>query len=163
MFPYWAAVWTVGLIVVVATLGASHLYAQPRPRTEVRSPTGKSAGGRIELSASFDGELLVIEVADDGKGIDWARVAENIGASAGTKLDPPELVEAPFVDGVSTADSVSDVADRGIGQGAVRAACAANSGTIHVTSRPGQGTRVRMEFPRTSEMVASALRIVGAA
>lgn len=57
MFPYWAPVWTVGLIVVAATLGASHLYAQPRPRTN-----DPSVAASMALLRGHDDGILVVHV-----------------------------------------------------------------------------------------------------
>jgi two-component system chemotaxis sensor kinase CheA len=115
---------------------------------EARSAAGKNGTGTLDLSTRVDGEDFVVEIGDDGRGIDWHAVAERArarGLPCDTQL---ELVEALFADGLSTKPEVSETSGRGVGMGAVRAACAARGGSMRVHSQIGSGTRVEFRFPR---------------
>jgi len=85
-------------------------------------------------------------VTDDVRGIAWDRLrdkARGAGLPAETR---PDLVEALFADGVSTAAAVSQTSGRGVGLSAVRAAAAEVRGTVAVDSEPGHGTRFTFTF-----------------
>jgi two-component system chemotaxis sensor kinase CheA len=89
----------------------------------VRAAAGKPATAKITLTTRSTGDALVVEVRDDGGGIDWDAVrttAERRGLPHGTRA---ELVEALFHDGVSTRSEVTQLSGRGVGLGAVRSAC----------------------------------------
>jgi two-component system chemotaxis sensor kinase CheA len=112
-----------------------------------RERQGKPLENRIELSAKVDDAAIVIEVADDGRGIDWERLAlkaRQKGLPAGSRHD---LEQALFADGVSTAAAVSQISGRGVGMSAVRESCLALGGTLSVVSERGQGTCFRFSFP----------------
>jgi two-component system chemotaxis sensor kinase CheA len=114
---------------------------------EERERQGKPEQNRIELSAEIGDAGIVIEVADDGRGIDWERLAlkaRQKGLPADTRLD---LEQAIFADGVSTAAAVSQISGRGVGMSAVRESCLALGGTLAVVSERGRGTRFRFSFP----------------
>ena len=96
------------------------------------------------------GADLVIEVKDDGQGIDWDRLAQKAraaGLPADTRAD---LERALFTDGISSRDEVSDTSGRGIGMGAVQAACQSLGGTIELESVMGGGTTFRFCLPNAS-------------
>jgi two-component system chemotaxis sensor kinase CheA len=117
---------------------------------EARVAAGKDQTARLRLSTRMVGEDLLVEIADDGRGIDWQRVAQvaaSKGVAHGTRA---ELVEAIFCDGVSTSTQVTELSGRGVGMGAVRSACEARGGTIAVHSEPGAGTRISFRFPQTT-------------
>jgi two-component system, chemotaxis family, sensor kinase CheA len=112
-----------------------------------RIAAGKPAHARLRLSAKRIGEDVVLEVTDDGRGIDWDGVAEsarNAGLPHAHMLD---LTEALFCDGLSTKADVAEVSGRGVGLAAVRAECAKLSGTVSVTSERSQGTTFRFKWP----------------
>jgi two-component system chemotaxis sensor kinase CheA len=114
---------------------------------EERAKAGKPPHGRLLMSAVETGEHIVIELADDGRGINWARLREKaagLGAPAATEAD---LIAALFTDGISTRDEVSEISGRGVGLGAVRAACESMGGRIEVESAIGIGTTFRFRFP----------------
>jgi HPt (histidine-containing phosphotransfer) domain-containing protein/two-component sensor histidine kinase len=115
---------------------------------EQRAAAGKTLKGSLQLSTRMEGDELLIEIHDDGRGIDWAAVAEKArtrGIPAETQQD---LVEALFADGLSTKSDVTDFSGRGVGMSAMRGAAEARGGRIHVESEPGGGTRVEFRFPR---------------
>jgi HPt (histidine-containing phosphotransfer) domain-containing protein/two-component sensor histidine kinase len=110
----------------------------------------KTQAGTIRLSTSIDGEDFLITIADDGRGINWEKVA----AAANKKGLPTDtreqLVDALFAEGVSTAAAVSATSGRGIGMGAVRDACTKLGGRIEVESKNGLGTSFHFRFPVTA-------------
>jgi two-component system chemotaxis sensor kinase CheA len=112
-----------------------------------RVAAGKPAGGRLTLRARALAETVVIEVADDGRGIDWkalATKARKAGLPAQTHAD---LIDAMFSDGISTRDQASEISGRGVGLAAVRAAATALGASIDVRSELGAGTCFTFRFP----------------
>jgi chemotaxis protein histidine kinase CheA len=89
----------------------------------------------------------VIQVSDDGRGIDWERVRSRARAAGLPHGDQAALVEALFAEGVSTAENVTSVSGRGVGLSALREACRALDGSIQVTSKSGEGTTLVFRFP----------------
>ncbi len=112
-----------------------------------RRAAGKPATGRLLLGARMDASSFVMSVEDDGRGIDWARVAEKARAAGVPATTERELLEALFSDGVSTCDDVTTLSGRGVGLGAARARCAELGGTLSVRSERGRGTRFEFAFP----------------
>ena len=109
---------------------------------------GKPEKPRITLRALVEDSHIVLEIADDGRGIDWEAIrarAADLGLQNATHDD---LTEALFLDGLSSRVAPSEYSGRGIGMGAVRAVCADLGGTIHVQSEPGKGSRVALRVPR---------------
>ena len=112
-----------------------------------RIAAGKPEFGHLVLAASDSNGQVVIEVTDDGRGIDWPRLREmavGLGLASSSERD---LTDALFADGVSTRDEVSELSGRGVGLGAVRAACQQLDGHIVVESAIGMGTTMRFVFP----------------
>lgn len=114
---------------------------------ENRRIKGKCETGKLTLSSYIDGDRFVVAVADDGKGINWNSVrskAESLGHPATTHDD---LVNALFMDGLSTASEVTEISGRGIGMNAVRQACLDLKGEVFVDSETDVGMTVRFKFP----------------
>lgn len=114
---------------------------------EQRLQAGKPAVARLHLASRVRDGLLEIEVADDGRGIDWNRlrsIAEKRGMRCETQ---DELVEILFADGVTTCDVATDISGRGVGLSAVRAECRKAGGDVRVESLAGKGTRFVFQFP----------------
>jgi two-component system chemotaxis sensor kinase CheA len=101
------------------------------------------------MVATRDGDALVVEIADDGRGIDWSRVRDKATAAGLPANNQSDLVEAVFADGVSTAQETTELSGRGVGLAAVRAACKSLGGAAELDSTPGQGTRFRFRVPVT--------------
>jgi signal transduction histidine kinase len=117
---------------------------------EERQRQGKAACGTIALGTYVRDDRFVIEVADDGRGIDWttiARKAAELGLPTATETDRREAL---FRDGVSTAARVSDISGRGVGMGALRHATEALGGHLEIETELHGGTTLRMVFPKTS-------------
>jgi two-component system chemotaxis sensor kinase CheA len=125
---------------------------------EARTAAGKPASALIQLRAERRGDHVVIEVEDDGKGIDVDRV-RSIAAERGiftaealAVMGDAEIVDLIFAPGFSTAARVTALSGRGIGMDAVRAAAAKLGGRVQVDSRRGAGTTVRFTLPFTVVM-----------
>jgi len=113
-----------------------------------RLAAGKSEVGTLTLATYVEEKDFVIEVADDGKGINWDAVADK-ARSQGMPCDVrDDLIAALLSDGVSTAERVTDTSGRGVGMAAIAAACADQGGFVTVESEPGQGTSWQFRFPR---------------
>src|SRR6185295_4651551 len=90
---------------------------------------------------------FVVSVSDDGRGIDWRKLAEKAAAAGLPTATRADLEQALFADSISTRDSVSETSGRGVGLGAVRAAVIGLGGSIEVESAAGQGTTFRFGLP----------------
>ncbi|RMH43614.1 MAG: hypothetical protein D6689_04510, partial [Deltaproteobacteria bacterium] len=130
---------------------------------DARRAAGKPERGRIDLTARCDGDALVVTIADDGRGIDWQRVADKARAAGLPCSTRAELERALFATGLTTRDTVSDVSGRGVGLSAVRDEVAKLGGSIAVDSRPGRGTRFELRVPRAAAGASGPLRLVAAA
>jgi two-component system chemotaxis sensor kinase CheA len=115
-----------------------------------RKAVGKASRALVRLSTRLAGDQLIVEVSDDGRGIDWERVrsqAERRGLPAHGER---ELMNALLSDGFSLKSDVSETSGRGVGLSAVRSAVATLGGRIEVESRPGEGTTWRFFLPNTA-------------
>ncbi len=131
-------------------------------RPEVRAQKGKSLSGQIKLSASYEGNQVVITVRDDGIGID-PEIVRNTAIARGfirpdQVLSESDLIELIFRPGFSTAEVLSEESGRGVGLDVVRDSVSRLRGTLVVDSMPGQGTAFTMTFP-TSLAIQSAMMI----
>lgn len=137
----WAPFWSA---VVHAVNNAVDHGIEP---AEARVAAGKPAPGTIWLRAyPQDGDLL-ISVRDDGRGVDWARVAERAQALGRPHATRGELAAALFVDGVSSKTEATSTSGRGVGLGALAEAAEALGGYVDLTSLPGSGTTLVCRFP----------------
>jgi two-component system, chemotaxis family, sensor kinase CheA len=129
-----------------------------------RVQKGKSAVGRIDLSAYTRGSTVVIEVKDDGKGLDADKLKRRavekglLSESAVAAMDEEAAFKIILVAGFSTVDKVTDVSGRGVGMDVVRNGVEALHGAIHIQSEIGKGTRFRIELP-ASLLVSKAIRV----
>ncbi|HYH38112.1 MAG TPA: chemotaxis protein CheA [Azospirillum sp.] len=134
---------------------------------ERRAAAGKPEAGTIRIDARQDKDSVVIEIADDGGGIDAAAVrrkaVENgvIDADRAAALSDAEALPLILLPGVSTARAVTDLSGRGVGMDAVRTAVELAGGRVEIASELGQGTRVRLVLPLT--MVITPVMVVEAA
>ena len=122
-------------------------------RPEARLAAGKPVEGVVRLSARHRSGRIVIEVADDGAGINRARVRE-IATARGliapdVALTDEETDNLIFMAGFSTAETVSDVSGRGVGMDVVRRSIQALGGRISISSRPGHGSTFSLSLPLT--------------
>ena len=130
-----------------------------------RIAAGKPEQGTITLSAEHRGGRIVIEIEDDGAGINRERVLEKAIEKgivpANATLSPEEIENLLFAPGFSTAEKVTDVSGRGVGMDVVRRNIAALGGKISVSSEPGQGTRFTMVLPLTLAVLDGMIVAVG--
>lgn len=114
----------------------------------VREKLNKPSEGEIQLSAFRNKESVVIEVSDDGAGLDEEKIRK-VGITKGilSKEDTQEKVQNAIFEDISTASFVSDVSGRGIGLNIVKEKVESIDGTISVKSKPGHGTTFKIEIP----------------
>jgi len=130
---------------------------------EERLACGKPETGRIVLRAYYHGSHAVIEVVDDGRGIDVHKVLAKalegglVEAERAASLREQEILELIFAPGFSTAEQVSMLSGRGVGMDVVKTAMSQVQGTITIESVPHQGTMVRMKLPLTLAVVGILL------
>ena len=131
---------------------------------EVRRAAGKPPAGTLTIRALQQGDRVVIEIVDDGKGIDPATVKRKaherglISAERMATMKDQEAVELIFAAGFSTAEVVSDLSGRGVGMDVVRSAVNAVDGEVSIESTPGVGTALRISLPLS--MAVSQIMIV---
>jgi two-component system, chemotaxis family, sensor kinase CheA len=130
-----------------------HGLELPAPR-EAR---GKDPCGRLVLRAFHEAGLVVIEVSDDGAGLDRERIlqraVETRLVAEGASLSDEDVLGLVFEPGFSTRDAVSEVSGRGVGLDVVRRNVAALRGSIAVASAPGRGTTVTLRVPLTLAII----------
>jgi two-component system chemotaxis sensor kinase CheA len=128
---------------------------------DVRVARGKPRHGTIKLNAYHEGNQVIIEISDDGGGIDLQRVREKairIGAIDETdRLSDREIVELIFTPGFSTADQVTDVSGRGVGMDVVKKNILRLKGVFDVDSVHGEGTKFTMKLPLTLAIIQALL------
>lgn len=120
---------------------------------EKRLAAGKPAEGLVRLTALHRSGRIVLEVADDGAGINRARVKEkaleNGLIAPDATLTDDEIDNLIFLPGFSTASTVSDISGRGVGMDVVRQSVVALGGRISISSRPGHGSTFTLSLPLT--------------
>ncbi|MDP9025736.1 MAG: chemotaxis protein CheA [Candidatus Eremiobacteraeota bacterium] len=128
---------------------------------EERERLGKSRAGTIKLNAYHEGNQIIIEVSDDGAGINLekvrARALKQGLISADDRLSDREIVELIFTPGFSTAEVVSDVSGRGVGMDVVKRNITRLKGVFDVDTVPGQGTRFTIKLPLTLAIIQALL------
>ncbi len=134
---------------------------------EDRRRAGKPELGQIAISVRQQGNEVVIELADDGAGIDFDRLQERargLGVSgADGTLTQARLIDMMFAAGFSTAREVTQISGRGIGLDVVRSDIAALGGRIEVTSESGRGTKFSLLLPLTLAVAQVAIVRIGGA
>ncbi|HVA34579.1 MAG TPA: chemotaxis protein CheA, partial [Candidatus Baltobacteraceae bacterium] len=127
----------------------------------VRESNGKQRMGTIALNAYHEGNQIIIEVTDDGGGIDLEKVrSRGIRQgliSADDRLMDRELIELIFTPGFSTAEVISDVSGRGVGMDVVKKNITRLKGIFDVDSVAGQGTRFTIKLPLTLAIIQALL------
>jgi two-component system chemotaxis sensor kinase CheA len=130
---------------------------------EERRGAGKSERGRIRLSAYHEGGHIIIQIADDGRGLNTARIkAKAIAQGLVSEADADKLTESQlhkfiFVPGFSTAAQVTSVSGRGVGMDVVRNNIDQIGGAIDVKSVVGQGSSFTLKIPLTLAIVAALI------
>ena len=132
---------------------------------EERKALGKSEQGTLLLRASNEGNMIVIEVVDDGKGIDVdavkAKAVERGLLHPGKNLTDVEAYQLIFAPGFSTSKTISSVSGRGVGLDVVKAHIEKLNGTVTVVSERNRGTRFTIKLPLTLAIIQGLLIRVG--
>jgi two-component system chemotaxis sensor kinase CheA len=132
-----------------------------------RLTVGKAARGTVYLNAYHQGTQVVIEVRDDGRGIDPALLRAHavekgiLKAEEVQRLGEPETLQLIFESGFSTASEITEVSGRGIGMDVVRTVMDRLKGTIQVSSQKGRGTTFQLRAPLTLASIQTLLFRVG--
>ncbi len=123
--------------------------------TEERTAAGKPAKSLVRLSAMQAGDHIVIEIADDGKGMRPDTIRRKaiekglIDTETANSLDDRQCLNLIFLPGFSTKDQISDVSGRGVGMDVVRTNIQKLNGRIDINSQPGHGTTITISLPLT--------------
>ncbi|WP_348739738.1 chemotaxis protein CheA [Pseudomonas rhodesiae] len=124
---------------------------------EARRAAGKSSKGHLSLNAYHDSGSIVIEIADDGAGLNRERILEKAQerglVASGAVLSDQEIYNLIFEAGFSTAEAVTNLSGRGVGMDVVKRNITLLRGTVDLDSRPGQGTVVRIRLPLTLAII----------
>lgn len=120
---------------------------------DVRTKSGKPAAGVLTIRASQEADRVLIEIKDDGKGIDPDIVRKKalekglIDEATAQRMSDREAINLVLLPGFSTAEAVSDLSGRGVGMDAVRSAVDKVNGAMSIDSEPGKGTHTRISLP----------------
>ncbi len=134
---------------------------------EVRKQRGKDEVGSVFLNAYQDGNNVVIEVGDDGKGIDVAAVKAKaiekgtITAEQGENMSDKDIIDLLFLPSFSTAKKVSDVSGRGVGLDVVKSKIESLSGDVEVKTKLGEGSTFIIRLPLTLAIIQALMVEVG--
>ena len=126
---------------------------------ERRRALGKPEAGRLKLEARQSGNQIVIDISDDGQGIDTARLVEKALAEgrltpeAAARMSEAERLDLIFHPGLTTAQAVTAISGRGVGMDVVRANVERIGGVIALDNRPGQGLTIMLRVPLTLTII----------
>lgn len=132
---------------------------------EERENSGKNKKGEIHLLAYHQGGNIVVEISDDGRGLDKKRIIEKAKANRlitnESELSDDEIYNLIFQPGFSTAKEVTDISGRGVGMDVVKKAIEKLRGRVEINSRPGQGSTFIIRLPLTLAIIEGMLVRVG--
>lgn len=134
---------------------------------EERVKVNKTAHGTVNLRAYQDGNSVVIEVEDDGKGIDVEKVKKKaierglISTSNASEMDEKSIIELLFEPGFSTADKISDISGRGVGLDVVKTKIESLNGIVEVENSKGKGSKFIIRLPLTLAIIQALLVTIG--
>lgn len=130
---------------------------------EQRQSMGKPPRGKIRLHALHQGNQVVVEISDDGRGIDAQKIRAKaveqglITPQEASRMSDPEALELIFRPGFSTAEVVTEVSGRGVGMDVVQSVLHRLKATIHIETHPGQGTTFRLKLPLTLAIIKALM------
>jgi chemotaxis protein histidine kinase CheA len=134
---------------------------------ETRQQLGKPAVGRVRIRVRADGDMLHIDVEDDGRGMDPERLKEVavnkrlLTAVQAAALSEREAIELIFRPGFSTRDQVSEISGRGVGMDVVKRKVEALGGSVGINSRQGRGTTITLRLPQSLALMKVLLVRLG--
>jgi two-component system, chemotaxis family, sensor kinase CheA len=130
---------------------------------EQRRGQGKPARGKIRLNAYHQGNQVVVEISDDGRGIDAQKIRAKaielgmVASEEAARLSEAETLDFIFRPGFSTAEEVTEVSGRGVGMDVVQSVLQRLKATIHVETHVGQGTTFRLKLPLTLAIIKALM------
>ena len=130
---------------------------------EKRADCGKRSEGHIKLRACHEGGQVLVEISDDGAGIDSARVKNKalerglITAQQAAHMSEREILSMIFLPGFSTAEKVTNLSGRGVGMDVVKTNIERVNGSVDLQSTPGKGTTVKIKIPLTLAIVRAVI------
>ncbi len=132
---------------------------------DVRAEVGKARQGRVELRAYHQAGSIVIQISDDGRGLNLARILEKARAAGivGPEQELPdqEIAQLIFHAGLSTAEKVTDISGRGVGMDVVKKNIEALRGRVEIATTAGKGSVFTIRLPLTLAMIDGMLVRVG--
>ncbi|MGE5554064.1 MAG: chemotaxis protein CheA [Betaproteobacteria bacterium] len=134
---------------------------------EVRQAKGKNPAGEVRITARHEGNQVVVEVSDDGMGVDPAKVKAKaiekglITAEEAAQMSDHEAYSLLFRSGFSTAEKVTDISGRGVGLDVVTTKIQSLNGTVELQSKPGMGSRFIIKLPLTLAIIQALLVQLG--
>jgi two-component system, chemotaxis family, sensor kinase CheA len=137
----------------------SHGLESPAERVRL----GKPAQGTLRLDAYHQGNQVIIEVRDDGAGIDIQKVKKRaqergfLRDEEAARLTKTDILGFIFRPGFSTADQITEISGRGVGLDVVQTVLQRLKGTVHIETEPGQGTTFRLQLPLTLAIIKALL------
>ncbi|HET9407756.1 MAG TPA: chemotaxis protein CheA [Candidatus Sulfotelmatobacter sp.] len=130
---------------------------------EERSQHGKPPRGTVRLNAYHQGNHVIVEVSDDGRGMDVQKIRAKaielglVSSEEAGRLSDPEVMDFIFRPGFSTAEQVTEVSGRGVGMDVVQSVLHRLKATISVETHPGRGTTFRLKLPLTLAIIKALL------
>jgi len=137
----------------------SHGIESPRDR----QIAGKNQTGTIRLDAYHQANQLIVEVSDDGAGIDHNKLkakalkVDIINTEEAERMSPAEALDLIFRPGFSTAEEITEISGRGVGLDVVRSVLHRLKGTVELETQVGQGTKFRLKLPLTLAIIKALL------
>ncbi len=134
---------------------------------EERKAAGKSETGRIRLAAWREKNNIIIELEDDGRGLDVEKIKQKaierglITPAEAETMSEDEIKMLIFAPGFSTKDKATEISGRGVGMDVVKTTVERLGGSVRISSKKGEGTRMRIHLPPTVAIVKSLLVKVG--
>jgi two-component system chemotaxis sensor kinase CheA len=128
-----------------------------------RTRGDKPARGTIRLEAYHQGNQVIVEISDDGRGIDAQKVKARaierglLKPEEASRLAEADILDFIFRPGFSTADEITEISGRGVGLDVVQSVMHRLKGTVHVVSRPGKGSTFRLQLPLTLAIIKALL------
>ncbi|HSQ43074.1 MAG TPA: chemotaxis protein CheW, partial [Fibrobacteraceae bacterium] len=129
----------------------------------IREAAGKSSVGTLQLVARHEAGMVVLEISDDGAGIDPERVKQKaleksvVSPQAVEQMSEKEILNLVFLPGFSTADKVTDISGRGVGMDVVRTSFAKLGGSVDIVSHVGKGTTLQIRLPLTLAIIPALM------
>jgi two-component system chemotaxis sensor kinase CheA len=135
---------------------------------EKRSVTGKDPEGCIILKASHEGGYVIVEITDDGAGLNTEKIKSRaiekglISRERAASMGEAEINRLIFAPGFSTADAVTNLSGRGVGMDVVKSSVEGIGGQVDISSRAGHGSTIRLKIPLTLAIIPALLLSSGA-